>query len=1100
MANNICNICFSILLSHSKFIDCYNCHSRCHLKCITLNKDEQNYFIQLNEWLCLECVRDMFPFTDIGDDEVLNECITKDPFVVHKDSVFIPFELNEDNRELLIYDSDPDFNFYQDINHILTSKCNYYLEDSFNHEIHKSSLISSNCISICHLNIRSAKKNLNQFESYLSLLEHNFTVIGLSETWLDEDNCDLFNMNGYTFESVCRKERTGGGVAICVKEGISYVVRKDLCLSDDMIECIFIEITNESIGINHNVVVAVIYRPPNTDMKIFNEKVIYLLDVLKKEKKICYLSGDFNIDCFKSEKHKGTADFLDIMYSHSYIPMITRPTRVTTKSASLIDNIYTNNLQGIQNTLSGLLTTDITDHFAIFHVLRTLKDKESDLFFWKRCLNTENKRKFSELISNERWIETLNNEEAQLSFTAFQAKLKNIYDSAFPKIKVKMRYSNRKPWLSDELREEIKKKNKLFAKSKRYPSAFNESLYTDYRNKVTRALRKAEKNHFNNLIEINKNNIKKTWNVIKTIINKNKVNNIQTNFKLSNGLITSDKYIISEKFNDFFINVGPNLAKTLKNTNKTVNFYLKRPLTYNLFLNPVDESEIQNIFKTLKNAAPGYDEIKMEPLKLVLEYIIVPLCHVCNLSLSQGIFPDELKIANVIPLHKKDDSMQFSNYRPVSLLCSLSKVFEKIMYNRLVAFLETYKILYEYQFGFRKSHSTYLAIMSLLDRIIKCLENGDCVIGVFLDFSKAFDTVDHSILLQKLYHYGVRGVALQWFQSYLSDRQQYVTYNGVSSNMKKIKCGVPQGSILGPLLFLIYINDLADICKNVFSIFFADDSNIFKNGKDLHILQATINSELSAISEWLNVNKLFMNVSKTQYMVFSRKKFRDCQINLNIDQKSLTQVHKSKFLGIVIDDQLTFKDHIAHVSSKVAKGIGIICKARNVLNKDSLLSLYYAFIYPHLSYCNQIWGNIPITTLNKLVVLQKRAVRIICGVHPRTHTGPLFEELKILNMQKMNRYLVGQMMYRYHRGELPDVFSSFFTYNRSVHRYGTRQSNHMHLPKFKTGLGIRSLAYWGAKIWNCIIISDIPLDVSPLTFKVYLRKSLLNDVIQVSSS
>ena len=621
---------------------------------------------------------------------------------------------------------------------------------------------------------------------------------------------------------------------------------------------------------------------------------------------------------------------------------------------------------------------------------------------------------------------------------------------------------------------------------------YNESEYKDARNKLTNSLRKEEKNHFNSLIEKNKSNIKGTWNILKTIINKNKTKCIQSNFTLSNGLETSDKSIISEKFNDYFVNVGPNLAKTLKNTGRSHQYYLKQAMINFLILEPVSEEEMVDIFKELKNSAPGCDEIKAGPLKIASQFLVKPLSYLCNLSLDQGIFPEELKIANVIPLYKKEDSMLFSNYRPVSLLCSLSKIFEKVMCNRLVSFLEKWKILYEYQFGFRKFHSTYLAIMSLVDRILKCLENGDYVIGVFLDFSKAFDTVDHSILLSKLYHYGLRDNALKWFESYLSNRKQYVTYNDHSSNMKYVKCGVPQGSILGPVLFLIYINDLADVCKNVFSIFFADDSNIFKNGKDLLTLQGTINTELREISMWLNANKLFMNISKTQYMVFSGRKMEDHLVNLQIDGQPLTRVFKSKFLGIIIDEKLTFKDHISHVCSKVAKGTGIIIKARKLVSKEALMSLYYAVIYPHLSYCNHIWGNNSASTLYKLTTLQKRVIRIICGVHPRTHCSPLLIELKILNIDQINKFMVGQMMFGFYKRNLPEVFNEFFTYYRDIHGYSTRHSLHIQLPKVKTELRKRSLAFWGAKLWNSIMTTKVSLDVSPLTFKYYLKKMLFN--------
>ena len=516
-----------------------------------------------------------------------------------------------------------------------------------------------------------------------------------------------------------------------------------------------------------------------------------------------------------------------------------------------------------------------------------------------------------------------------------------------------------------------------------------------------------------------------------------------------------------------------------------------------IYLSPVTPSEVISIMGSCKDSSPGFDDIKISPLCCVFQHIANPLSYICNLSLTHGVFPETLKTANVISLFKKDNQMFFNNYRPVSLLSTFSKILEKVMYERLLDFLNEHKILFQYQFGFRKNHSTQLALTVLMDKVIKSIENGDHVIGVFLDFSKAFDTVDHSILLNKLHHYGIRGSALEWFRSYLSNRQQFVTYNDVSSGTNVLKCGVPQGSILGPLLFLIYINDLANICKHTMPIFFADDSNLFINGKDASKIELELNEELSNIASWLKINKLSLNVDKTQFMIFSRKQNQIENIVIRIEGQIIEHVTQTKFLGVIIDEKLTWRNHVnhIHVSTKIAKGIGILIKARFCLNRETLVSLYYTFIYPYLTYCNSVWGYSFLYNLNRLHLLQKKAVRIISQVNWKTHTEPLFKDLEILPIKDINIYIIAQFMFRFHNGLLPEIFDSFFTTNYEIHSHDTRSRTHLHPSIFKSELGRKGIRRRGMFIWNQIISLKISLDTSQPVFKQNCKRLIRQNLI-----
>ena len=521
-------------------------------------------------------------------------------------------------------------------------------------------------------------------------------------------------------------------------------------------------------------------------------------------------------------------------------------------------------------------------------------------------------------------------------------------------------------------------------------------------------------------------------------------------------------------------------------------------LTGLLFFTPIENNELLTLITSLKETSPGWDNVTTTLIKSAKHVIINQLTHIFNLSLKQGTFPAELKIARVVPIFKNGDKSNISNFRPVSVLPVFSKLLEKIVYNRLTSFINTNDILYKYQFGFRPNHSTNIAHITLIDRIMKLLDTGDVVLGVFLDFSKAFDTVNHDILLRKLYKYGVRGIPHQWFTSYLENRKQYVSFNDVSSSYLSINCGVPQGSILGPILFLLYINDIVNVSDSLFTILFADDSSIFVHGKNPEELVKLINNELQNLVVWLNANKLSLNVDKTNYMFFSLSNQKLCySSNVMINGVTVTKVSHIQFLGIIIDSHLKWKNHVQYIRSKISKGLGILCKARKLLQRSTLITLYYSFIYPYLTYCIEIWGSANSTVLSSLFKVQKRAIRVITVSPFNTHTHSLFQDLKILTLDKIYTYFLGLFMYKVNNNLVPPIFKSFVSHNSEIHYHNTRQSQLLHVPLCNSTAFNKCVSFNGIKLWNLIMCQfRLNVDISLSHFKYMLKQKLYRGDIE----
>ena len=819
-----------------------------------------------------------------------------------------------------------------------------------------------------------------------------------------------------------------------------------------------------------------------------------ILEKVKIENKLFYICGDFNINLLNSDTHLPTANFIDVMYSASLFPFITKPTRVTEQTATLIDNIFCNDIQNSVHK-NGILCNDITDHYPIFCINRGFQTTSEPRYFQIRAMTQKNKTNFIEKISNVDWSMIMRSDDARASFSAFYKIYCDLFYDCFPLQTVKAGYHNKKSWLTPGLKQSIKHKNKLYAQYRKHPSSDKEKSYKTYKTLIAKLLKKRERDHFDKMFLSYKGNLKKSWDIIKQVINRNRSKATQANFKL-NGQTINDEVLIAEQFNKFFTNIGSSLSSKIQDVAVDPLSYIHCDNMSSLYLYEVSMQEVATIIQNLKNSGAGYDGIKANLLKETYESYIAPLVHVCNLSFKQGYFPDELKQAQVTPIFKAGDPTTFNNYRPISALSVFSKTFEKLMFNRVIDYFNSNKLLYQLQFGFRELHNTSTAMVYLLDKIISALSDGKFMVGIFVDLRKAFDTVNHEILLAKLYKYGIRGAVYNWFASYLSNRCQTTIFKSTASKKLRIKCGVPQGSILGPLLFIIYINDLINASGRLLPLMYADDTSLYIDGSNLHNLCLTVNYELSKIITWMRANKLSINIDKTCYIIFrpKRKHIPDNLPPISFNGRQVQKVNSIKFLGVILDDTISWVEHINSLKNKISKSIGIIAKARKYLNYSTLLTLYNSFVYPHLVYCIESWGRTSDTLLLAILRLQKKILRLIKCVPKSYESQMLFSEMKILPIKKLYLYSVALFMFKYKTGKLPSVFSDFFSSNANIYR--TRGELLFKIPACTSALSQHRIRYTGVKVFN-FLYDKVDRRCSLHSYKRLLKSFLLqfNDLM-----
>ena len=862
--------------------------------------------------------------------------------------------------------------------------------------------INNPSFTLISLNIRSLKRNID-------LLKYNInntkpSVICLQETWshmTEGITNDNISIPEYRQTHISRKDKKGGGLIIYIKEEITdFQVINDLTFINDDIESLAVSLCHN----NNKFLIVNTYRPPARLRSSYQANINNLNNIadkantLKTNKTI--VCGDFNIDMASSDNH--TSEFLDTILSRGLKPAINTWTRVTQTSKTVIDNILTNE----QNINAYVIETLISDHYLLavtFPDIPQQPVKES-LTETRRLFSNKNIENFALSLSEANFEPVLQNLNTIDAHNIFFQQLDIIFNRSFPLRKRKITKKTDQPWLlNHDIHIKSRNERILFRRFRSNKSDNNKRLHKAAAAELRSSIRQAKFNYFNGLFNQHKS---KPWTAIKELIGKCKREVISSVIEID-GNELSDKNIIANEFNKFFNQIGVKLGQAISSTDKAEDF-----LPFTEDENPrfnfqqVTSNTVMKIVEKLKpKRSAGPDGIPTFLVKHIFRSIPNIVTHLVNLSLAEGILPCRLKESIIKPLYKSQCKKQITNHRPISICNSFSKIYEKTVFNQLMAHFTNNNLLNKNQFGFRPKHSTENAILSLINKIEEGLINNEHTISLFVDLSKAFDTLDHHILLKKLYLYGVKGNELNWFKDYLSDRSHSTSYLDTLSEPLTLQCGIPQGTILGPLLFIIDINDLPDN-MDCFTSLFADDTACTDSHQHLDSLGNNVNQQLVKLEKWFKANKLTVNGSKTKAILFSKKKIKvEDRPKIYIDNTEIEYVNHFKFLGIRLDDQLSFKHQISHIKGKMATGNHILAMNKKLAPMSIKILIYNSLIKSHIEYGAAIWGpKVTANLLKPLVTIQKKAIRNICNTPYNSHTEMLFKKTQILKINDQIEY------------------------------------------------------------------------------------------------
>lgn len=854
--------------------------------------------------------------------------------------------------------------------------------------------------SVLNQNIRSLNRNYEGLAVLLKRLDIKYDLIMLTESWLSE-NSIIPEMVNYTAHSTKIHLNQNDGIVLYLKDSIhAKVFEPNYCRE---VNCLVTTINND-------LAIVSLYRPPAfKNLDPFLKSLDKILSSINHYKNII-LMGDLNINIKLEQLNPKHTEYLDLLASYGLLTTHTLPTR----ESNCLDHCF---VKTKLKPLTIVCNSTLTDHLSVMISLplKTKTRPKKNPFYTKTNCDAAIRD-----LKQINWEERFHSDDPNVMTNIFLNTIRDILSNHTHTVKQPRRQINIKPWITPGLCRCMRNRDQLHQKLRKDPE--NSTLiltYKRYRNTCNNLLKSLKNRYFKSELAKSSYNIKKQWGLVKEMCNLNSYPKIP--FELLSTNSTPQEAL--NNINSYFVHVGSNLANTILSRTLTNEIDLSKrcrtkpnsgPL-HSFMLLPTDQFEIKQIIANLKTKnSSGWDGISTFFIKRAVDSLNAPLAHICNACFSKGVFPDALKKSVTVPIYKAGDKTVVSNYRPISLLPSISKILEKLINKRLKHYLETHKLLSGNQFGFREKISTADALHKLTSYVVENMDRGQKSLGIFLDLAKAFDTVSIPILLNKLETLGIRGIPLQLFQDYLTNRKQVIKIGNSESHEQNVTFGVPQGSVMGPTLFLIYINDLCNlVLQNGQIITFADDTVLLFSSNTWKDVTKAANEGFALVTSWLDNHLLTLNQDKTKFITFTINsrtqpppnsiiiQTHNCKNSSICHCNPITRTNSIRYLGVIVDQNLNWKEHVMKVSNRVRKLIYIFKTIRNACDIKLLIKIYLALCQSILTYGLNVWGGTSKTTMLFVERAQRMVLKVISRKKYTYPTHLLYSELGVLTVRKL---------------------------------------------------------------------------------------------------